>query len=339
MWGKGKPQVEAIKTLSIGGRTLEFWGNPQDPYFADLEAHHEAAAGFGRYLTRHLRPDAVVLDIGANIGLMTLPMALACPQGHVWAFEPVAGNAAFLRRNLEANGIANCTVTEAALGARTGVLRMRLDGAFSHPVTESSLDRAGEQGEVNAIALDEFAAAAEPAIARVDFIKLDVEGFEPVVLSGARRLIARERPPILAEFNAWCLAFCQGFHPFSFAYALWRAFEVSRLSPEGDPLPAGSDAGRFLHDHLVHHGACEDVLLRLRDGAEVPTLAEIKRGPGFLALESQLAAEKQRAEALAAEIAVVRAELAAVRGELDALQGSRSWRLTAPLRALRRGAS
>ena len=138
---------------------------------------------------------------------------------------------------------------------------MRGAGSSSHVVPL-------EGDGIPMVRLDDY--AAEAGLARVDFVKMDVEGFEPAVLAGAVGLIGRFGPPILMEFNTWCLAYVQGFEARTFARHLWDAFTVASLNEDGAGTPAGGgDLGRFLHDNVVLHGTVEDVLLRPRPGGRL----------------------------------------------------------------------
>ena len=67
-----------------------------------------------------LRPDAVVVDAGANIGLFAIRVARACPHARIVAIEPAPATCALLRHNLAEQRLAGVTVHEVALGARPG---------------------------------------------------------------------------------------------------------------------------------------------------------------------------------------------------------------------------
>jgi FkbM family methyltransferase len=72
--------------------------------------------------------------------------------------------------------------------------------------------------EVPAISLDQI------DLPRIDFIKIDVEGHEPEVLAGARRLLARDRPFVLMEINIWCLTAYADHNPGTLIRRLWERF-------------------------------------------------------------------------------------------------------------------
>ncbi len=297
--------AEPLQEITLAGRTVSLTGDPNDPYFTNLQAFHRGSPQLDRYAAHHLRRDALCIDAGANIGLTSLLLSLSCPDGHVFAFEALPGTARYLRRNLERNGITNCTVVETALGAYGGELAFTESGAGSHAVTEAHMQAATRSTvRVPVTTLDAFADQHLRG-RRVDFIKMDVEGFEPAVIEGGARLIERDRPPLFIEFNAWSLAFAQGFDPFDFARCLWDAFDAFQVGEGGDLVPADRDG--FLYAAMVQRGCVDDLLLRLKPGAAVPLARQASR----TAREGQL------------------------RAELDAVRRSTSWRVTAPLRALK----
>jgi len=102
-----------------------------------------------------------VWDIGANVGLYTLPSARAVgPTGHVVAFEPMPRNLGFLRRHLTLNGLDDVLVCDVAVSDATGALRM----AEGDSPSEFHADTGGSF-EVKAVTLDDWLAesGAPPA--------------------------------------------------------------------------------------------------------------------------------------------------------------------------------
>jgi FkbM family methyltransferase len=158
-----------------------------------------------RLLPALIEPGGTVLDVGANIGYFTMNMAaLAGKGGHVVAFEPVRELAELIGRSVAENGLqASVTVENAAVGDAAGQARIlyvhqaRNQGA-SHLVAGGASDCATshEVRQVRMLALDEYAFAG-----RVGFIKIDVEGAEPLCMKGARRLLRKDRPVILTEVH------------------------------------------------------------------------------------------------------------------------------------------
>jgi FkbM family methyltransferase len=178
---------------------------------------HTVLAPFERELAvipQYLSPDAVAVDVGANVGLYTAVMARRAAR--VLAFEPHPDCAAHLR----ALRLARCEVVEAALSDTDGqsVLRVPCEGrgdvsALGTLAAANELRGGTNAGRVREIpvrtlrldvALAERLAAAErPGAAdKIGFIKIDVEGHERAVLQGAAATIARHRPVLLVEIEA-----------------------------------------------------------------------------------------------------------------------------------------
>jgi FkbM family methyltransferase len=139
----------------------------------------------------------VVYDVGANVGFFTLIAAKhAGARGAVYAFEPVARNLAILRRHVAMNGASSVRVLELALSSAPGVARF----ASGANASMGKLDAAGEV-EVRVETLDRLVASGEIAPPR--FIKMDVEGAEHDVLTGAATILARDRPTLLLSTHGY----------------------------------------------------------------------------------------------------------------------------------------
>ncbi|HZQ78268.1 MAG TPA: FkbM family methyltransferase [Acidimicrobiia bacterium] len=150
-------------------------------------------------LRRRLRPDAVVVDGGAHIGVLTLVMAKLCPAGRVYAFEPSEETRSHLVANLAANGAANVTVETAALFDRDGEVAFDPSRAQPGGAHLAAGGPAAGTATVAATRFDTWAAAI--GLDRLDFLKLDVEGSELTVLAGAEATIRRFRPTAVVECN------------------------------------------------------------------------------------------------------------------------------------------
>ena len=144
-------------------------------------------------------PRTIVLDIGASVGLWTVPLGAAarCAGARLWCFEPNPDNLAWLQANIETNELGSVAKVHAlAVGARRGTARL---GCREHGGGNGALVEGddGEAIEVPVVRLDDLDFPQ-----RVSFVKMDVEGFELEVLRGARALMERDRPAIFGEFNA-----------------------------------------------------------------------------------------------------------------------------------------
>jgi FkbM family methyltransferase len=146
------------------------------------------------------RAGTAAIDVGANVGLFTVPLALAVGEaGRVLAIEPSPENLEQLAHNLRLNELENVVVHDIALAAEPGevLLRLGVDPAF-HSTTAVVKSRAGEDGVVvRADTLDSvWSNAGEP---EVSFLKIDTEGGELEILEGGTQLLEAWRPPILVE--------------------------------------------------------------------------------------------------------------------------------------------
>ncbi len=292
--------MAAPVALDIAGRRLLLRGEAGDPDLPRLPAIAAGLAPLLAYARRALPPDPVVLDVGANLGLVTLALAATFPAARLYAFEPSPRNAALCAANLAANRV-SATLIRRAAGAAPGRLGFTEMAGFP---AGSHLDPAGAL-TVPVVPLDDFV-FTEAGLDRLDLVKIDAEGAEPAILAGAARAIETFRPALYMEFNSWCLLAYGATNPLAFAHDLYQSFEVSLLQPDGSTLPAAASAADFVRNNIGLHGSVTDVLLRLRPGARVPRPAARPHDP--------------QVQRLAAELA--------------ALRRSRSWRLTAPLRAL-----
>mgnify|MGYP001334218828 CR=1 FL=1 len=146
-----------------------------------------------------LKSGDVVLDVGANIGTHTVPLARAVEGqgGIVYAFEPQHLTFQFLCANLALNRILNVLFRQQAVGEMMTDIKVPV-----HPPWETrnfaglALDSNGAGETVAQITIDSL------ALERVDLLKVDVEGMESQVLKGASRTIGEHKPFIFVENNS-----------------------------------------------------------------------------------------------------------------------------------------
>ncbi len=157
-----------------------------------------------RFLRRWVRPGFVACDIGANIGTYTVPLSrLVGPTGHVVAFEPNRPTFACLRQNIRQNRLGNVTILRAAAGPESGVADLVVTAnnfgevhlapvasAHSRGPAGDAHSGAAAAGTARVAVTTVDAEIARLRLKRVDFIKIDVEGFELAALRGAARTLA-----------------------------------------------------------------------------------------------------------------------------------------------------
>jgi FkbM family methyltransferase len=165
-----------------------------------------------RFLGGMVRPGDVVLDIGANIGAHTLPLARSCGEGgRVHAFEATDYACAKLARNLALNP---------ALASKVNVVHCilsdRIDGVSETEIVSSWSLVAPPTGRDALAGVPQSVGGAEvltidlwaerTGLERLDLVKIDVDGHEPEVFAGARRTLQKFRPKILMELAPYCHA-------------------------------------------------------------------------------------------------------------------------------------
>jgi FkbM family methyltransferase len=186
-----------------------------------------------------LRPGATVLDVGANVGYYALLAAREVgPDGRVIAFEATPAVAARLAENVKLNALGNVTVVHAAVCDRAGEIEFRLQDDDSEGNSLVNFATDWPTVKVPAVSLDDYAAAHN--IDRVDVMKVDVEGAEPMVLAGAKRLLSGPTPPVLIlESNPEALK-AGGSSPADIRERLagfgYRCFGVEQLTQGADPV-------------------------------------------------------------------------------------------------------
>lgn len=145
-----------------------------------------------------LRRDAVVFDIGANIGNHAVYFAQIMHAAHVTCFEPQ--NVAFtvLRKNIDLNGLSKrTTLVQTLLGERTGKGEILRHTGRNIGATAFSTN---DDGAFNVVSLDDYCTTHN--ITNVDFMKIDVEGMQLAVLAGARQLLRDLKPILWVELLA-----------------------------------------------------------------------------------------------------------------------------------------
>ena len=191
---------------------------------------------------RFVKPGAVIFDVGANFGYYGLMLAEGLGRDcDVHAFEPTEETFARLTRHVAMNRMECVHAHRLALSDAPGTASMQgRDGNSG----AAFVDPGG--GEVRVTTLDAF--VAEQGIRRLDFVKIDVEGFEERVLRGADRALRELRPTLLLEIQPMTLERASSSVPqlvellTARGYALWRS-QKERLVP----LEAGE-----IQDSLVN---------------------------------------------------------------------------------------
>lgn len=172
---------------------------------AVCKQHHRELIPF---LAEIIPPEAVVVDVGAHAGQFAKIFSRLAFQGRVFAFEPGSYARLILSIALRARGRRNVTVLPMALGEReqelTLSLPLKASGSLGFGLANladaDTGDRPRWRETVPVTTLDRI--VAQENLARLDFIKADIEGWEMQMLRGARAVITRHRPAVMLEIAA-----------------------------------------------------------------------------------------------------------------------------------------
>jgi FkbM family methyltransferase len=186
-----------------------------------------------------LRPGAVVVDVGANVGYVTaLAAARVGPGGRVVAIEPAADNVAVLRENLAANGLANVEIVAAAAGPYSGERDLFLRGAVS---AVNSLYPDSCYAAVTRVVPVPLVRVDDVVDGPADLVKIDVEGGEIEVLAGMPRLLDDPSLHLVVEWHP-ALQQAAGHGPCDLPAALFdRGFVVEHIGDFGAKRLARGD--------------------------------------------------------------------------------------------------
>jgi len=169
------------------------WLPDEEKHFPEwMDKNGELVDGRGTYQIKKLRAAVkycrqarVAVDVGGHVGLWSMQLVRQFEVVH--AFEPVAAFRACFERNVAGNGVVKHILYPCALGAAAGSVSMAVD-----PADTGGTHVAGA-GDISMRTLDEF------EFARLDFIKIDCEGYELEVLRGAELTLRENRPVVIVE--------------------------------------------------------------------------------------------------------------------------------------------
>ena len=197
--------IKLNKTKIFGKYT--FYYLPDDKYVGQRIALEKYEPYETELILRQTKAGNVAVDVGANIGYYTVLLAdKVGVTGKVYAFEPDEINFEILKKNVEANKLENVVLVKAAVSDKKGVnyLYKSKDNYGDHKLIKnplvdkstSSLKKGGSLREkVKIVKLDDFVKE------KVNLMKIDTQGWEPMVFEGARKIIERDKPIIFFEYS------------------------------------------------------------------------------------------------------------------------------------------
>ena len=210
----------AMAALNVGGSNYTalvsarhgiFLVNVWDMYVsAALMAYGEWSDEEVQVMGLNLALDSTVVDVGANIGAFSVPLAKRVPQGRLIAIEPQRVVSQLLSANIQLNGLPNVDVRRMVLGNSSGSFKIpekhpqRLDnfGGLAASKVEGGSGDEGQMDDhegwdtVQSMTLDEL------RLAKLDLIKVDAQGMDAEVLQGGRETIQKHQPDLYIEHES-----------------------------------------------------------------------------------------------------------------------------------------
>ena len=168
---------------------------------AYMQGDHDAAVAAA--LEHYLGPSGVGLDIGANVGLMSLPLAKSRPGAQIHSFEPNPEAVSALRYATVANGINNVQIHSFAIGDVDSEAELRIPRTNAGAASLVPTKDAGVFPTKRVLVpvrsfMGWWRDVGQP---NVDVVKIDVEGFEPEVVAGMWPMLQDIRPVLIIEMT------------------------------------------------------------------------------------------------------------------------------------------
>lgn len=208
-------------------------------------------------MEKTLRPGDTVIDVGANIGIMTAFAALMVgDSGTVHSFEPVQDVFKSLEANVDLNNFRNVVLHKYALGGGANDALIHVNPQNTGESSLVTMGSCAVKEHVHVESLDNLIESRRIITeGAIRFIKIDVEGFELEVLKGARNVLSKPNAPIL------CVEYCS-----------------ARMLPTGDPSEIYlfiTEVNEYCVFKLEKGMNREGKLLKIRNRNELPKFDNI----------------------------------------------------------------
>jgi len=196
------------KVVNVNGYNLALLPN-DDGISTELALFNTHEPLNTELLTQNLKKGMVCFDVGANIGYYTLlESKMVGDEGKVIAIEPSPINFKQLQKNIQNEKAKNVELYQIAGGDQNSTIKFLLDPHSNLSRIISNEEKVREKGEIVDVPmkkLDSFLEAS--TIKTLDFIRMDVEGYEFNILEGMRNSIKKFRPAIQMEVHTRILGY------------------------------------------------------------------------------------------------------------------------------------
>lgn len=147
-----------------------------------------------------LKVGDIVFDVGANIGWYSNLFSKHFPDVEVHCFEPDPGNYEILKSNLERNNSKNVVSNNIGIGERKDVMKLYLYKKGNQGRHSMLNINSGSVIDVNITSFDEYVEEKKLDLAKIKFLKIDIEGYEYSAFLGGKEFL-KHVPVLMAEFS------------------------------------------------------------------------------------------------------------------------------------------
>jgi FkbM family methyltransferase len=194
------------KTLALVGHEVLFEAADGDYYLENMST--EGPVDLKPVFETFCHTGSCVIDVGANIGITAVLAGFLVAPGSVLAVEPVPEAFRYLEQNVATSKLTNVKCVNAAAASEEGEVRLVVHPGWNFAAFvgyPDVLDRYPGYAEqrVHALSIDDL--VASEGLSRVDFMKIDTEGYELEVLRGAVKVLSTFEPCVFLEVNHYCL--------------------------------------------------------------------------------------------------------------------------------------
>src|SRR5450755_2726765 len=312
--------VEQERQIHIFGNLLRMRGTQGDLYF---ESHisDKADEDVMSVLAAAISDGDWVLDIGANIGFVSLVMSMLSPKGNVFAFEPAHVTRGILEKNVKLNERHNISISDAALSDSDGssTLNYRQSNCSGSFVSESAAFEDLDNLMKDRIRLSRLDDEYESlGVTSCSLMKIDIEGHEPNFLRGASVFIKKFEPLAVMEANHFCLNVINRTSLPEFIELTFENFPYVFAFQESNyfELHDADSRWRFFHENSVHN-AYQNVFCGFD---RVHMIRQLNVAFGAIEETRRLTVEARQ---LRSEKTVLEAQVQCLAEEISALRTSR----------------
>jgi FkbM family methyltransferase len=238
--------------IKIGEKEYKIFSPIEDVYLENIGPEFEPV--MVKLYKSLLDKDFYCLDVGANVGCTTILFSDLCR--HVDSFEPSRTTFKVLEKNILTTGKKNVSLKNIGLGSSNMVSELAFSsnnrsGGFVANLTSPSSGHIIETIEIKK--MDDVYSLNKDY--HINFIKIDVEGFEKHVIEGGLGIISKDKPVIVLELNHWCLnAFQRITVPdfFDFLRSIFPLLYAVNYDGTFANLHNKSESYRVMYEHIIH---------------------------------------------------------------------------------------